>query len=157
MDKIPDKGQGIIVLYHGLTGCDIACLYSKVLLEKNRRIHIIIDNLLYKIPGAQTFFRALGLMNQNKEKCLELLQKGELVGIYPGGVKELLFSDDYYKLVWGNHKGFARLALETKSKIIPMFTKNSREIHGCIRLFSEEVVFSTYKKYGFPFGLIIWG
>ncbi len=144
-------------MYHGLTACDMGCLFSKVLLEKGRRLHITVDNMIFNVPGFETLLQAMGAMKQNRKKCVELLERGELVAIYPGGAKEFFFSDNNYKIFWENRKGFARIALETKSKIIPMFTKNSREIHGFLRLAEKKFIYQCYEKYKWPFGIIIWG
>lgn len=157
IDKIPDKGPGVIVLYHGLTGCDILCLFSQVLLQKGRRIHITIDNRMFKIPGIKTILEALGALKQNRDQCVKLLKQGELIAMYPGGADEFFFSDENYKVVWGEHKGFARIAVETKSKIIPMFTKNSREMHGYLKFFNDDISRRYYKYIKFPIGFIIWG
>ena len=60
-----------------------------------------------------------------------------------GGVREALFGDHNYHLIWKERKGFAKVAIDAKTvssmfiidaelpsffqAIIPMFTKNSRE------------------------------
>jgi hypothetical protein len=89
MDKIPDQEGAIIVLYHGLTPCDLGCLLTKVLLEKNRKIYVTVHNGIFKTPGIHTFLIAFGAMNHNREKCAELLKRGELVAMYPGGAEGL--------------------------------------------------------------------
>ena len=43
-----------------------------------------------------------------------LLQNGEWLAISPGGVREALFSDEYYTMIWNSRKGFAKVALEAK-------------------------------------------
>ena len=50
--------------------------------------------------------------------------------MFPGGAREFFLSDDNYSLVWDNHKGFAKVAQKAMCKVIPVFTKNSRAIHG---------------------------
>lgn len=49
-----------------------------------------------------------------REECLIALKNGHLVSISPGGVREALFSDESYRLMWGNRKGFAQVALDAK-------------------------------------------
>jgi len=34
--------------------------------------------------------------------------------VYTGGVREALFGDEYYRVMWGNRSGFAKVALQTK-------------------------------------------
>lgn len=147
----------MIVLYHGLTACDMGCLFSKVFLEKGRRLHITVDNRIFKVPGLKLFWQALGALDQNRDKCIELLKQGELIAMYPGGAREFFFSDDNYTLVWEKSKGFARVAAETKCKVLPMFTKNSREIHGCFRIFKKEFCRKCFDIIKFPVGFVLWG
>ena len=50
----------------------------------------------------------------NVEEIVELLNNNNLVVILPGGLYESAFSDENYKLIWGNRKGFAKVALKAK-------------------------------------------
>jgi hypothetical protein len=50
--------------------------------------------------------------------------------MFPGGAREFFLSDDNYSLVWDNHKGFAKVSQKARCKIIPVFTKNTRAVHG---------------------------
>lgn len=59
--------------------------------------------------------------------CVEVLKSGDLLSIAPGGVREAQFGDNTYQLIWGNRTGFAKVALEAKVPIIPVFTANIRE------------------------------
>ncbi|XP_062836430.1 transmembrane protein 68 [Anolis carolinensis] len=62
-----------------------------------------------------------------KDECLCTLKEGHLMAISPGGMREALFSDENYKMIWGKRKGFAQIALDAKVPIIPVFTQNARE------------------------------
>ncbi|KAH0617706.1 hypothetical protein JD844_016204, partial [Phrynosoma platyrhinos] len=81
------------------------------------------------LTGLTPFFQLCGCIPGDRAKSLEILKKGQLLGIAPGGVREALFSDQYYKVIWGNRTGFAQVALEAKVPIIPMFTRNIREVN----------------------------
>lgn len=48
-----------------------------------------------------------------------MFQNGELLALSPGGVREALFSDEYYKLVWNGRLGFAKVAQEAQVVRIP--------------------------------------
>jgi hypothetical protein len=54
---------------------------------------------------------------------VELFNNNHLVVILPGGLYESAFSDDNYKLMWGNRKGFAKVALKAKVVIFKIKTK----------------------------------
>ncbi|KFV45919.1 Transmembrane protein 68, partial [Gavia stellata] len=53
-------------------------------------------------------------MHGPKEECVSALKKGSLIAIAPGGVREALFSDEMYTIIWGNRKGFAQVAIDAK-------------------------------------------
>lgn len=60
------------------------------------------------------FIEVLGVMHGPKEVCVSALKKGYLLAISPGGVREALFSDETYAIMWGNRKGFAQVAIDAK-------------------------------------------
>lgn len=66
------------------------------------------------ISGLKLLLAVTGIIPGTKEECLAALKNGYLVSISPGGVREALFSDESYQLMWGNRKGFAQVALEAK-------------------------------------------
>lgn len=61
------------------------------------------------------------------QSCATILKEGNLLAISPGGVFEAQFGNNYYELLWRKRIGFAKVAIEAKSPIIPMFTENLRE------------------------------
>ncbi|VDO00299.1 unnamed protein product [Rodentolepis nana] len=54
-------------------------------------------------------------------------RSGQVLLLSPGGVREAIFSDEYYSLLWGKRRGFARIAIKAKKPIYPVFTENIRE------------------------------
>ena len=48
------------------------------------------------------------------ESCTSIMKRGDKLIIYPGGMRETLYSDNYYKLYWRERAGFATIAQETK-------------------------------------------
>ena len=62
-----------------------------------------------------------------------LLQNGEWLAISPGGVREALFSDEYYTMIWNSRKGFAKVALEAKVVSTSFFSFLSASI--CLSFF----------------------
>ncbi|XP_015269395.1 PREDICTED: transmembrane protein 68-like [Gekko japonicus] len=76
--------------------------------------------------GLTTLERTCGVC-RTKEECVEMLKKGHLISIAPGGLREQNYGDNTYRLVWGKRKGFAQVAIDAKVPIIPMFTQNIQE------------------------------
>ncbi|NWI07586.1 TMM68 protein, partial [Tichodroma muraria] len=101
------------------------------------------------ISGLKLLLGVTGVIPGTRKECLVALKKGYLVSISPGGVREALFSDESYQLMWGNRKGFAEVALEAKVPIIPMYTQNVREGY---RMFKERRFFrQLYESTRLPF------
>ncbi|XP_060133800.1 monoacylglycerol/Diacylglycerol O-acyltransferase-like isoform X4 [Zootoca vivipara] len=127
MEHLP-KGPGVIVYYHAVTAIDYSFLVAKLFKETQRQCYSVIDHAIYQLPGLKILFDTVGLKDFSKADCVEILKKGHLLGISPGGGREANFSNDY-SLMWGKRTGFARIALEAKVPIIPIFTQNVCEAY----------------------------
>lgn len=127
MEKIPDKGPALIVYYHGAIPIDYYYFLANVIIQKGRTCHSVADHLLFKIPGFKLLLEVFSVIHGPQEECVQALRNGHLLGISPGGVREALFSDETYPLLWGKRKGFAQVAIDSKVPVIPMFTQNLRE------------------------------
>ncbi|XP_068022829.1 DGAT1/2-independent enzyme synthesizing storage lipids-like isoform X2 [Melanerpes formicivorus] len=136
VENLPE-GPGIVVYYHGAIPIDYLYFLSRLFLWKKRLCLSVADHFVFRLPGLKLLLEVTGVMPGTKEECLVALKNGYLVSISPGGVREALFSDESYRLMWGNRKGFARVALEAKVPIIPMYTQNVREGY---RMFKERRV-----------------
>ncbi|XP_033011119.1 transmembrane protein 68-like [Lacerta agilis] len=130
MEHLP-KGPGVIIYYHAVISIDYSLLVAKLFKETQRRCLSVIDRAFCRVPGWKTYFDVLGLKDFSKAESVEILKKGHLLGISPGGGREANFSKDY-NIMWGNRTGFARIALEAKVPIIPIFTQNSCETYRSI-------------------------
>jgi 1-acyl-sn-glycerol-3-phosphate acyltransferase len=62
----------------------------------------------------------LGTVDGTREITSELMRRGELVMVFPGGAREVnKRKNEQYKLVWKNRLGFARLAIQHGYPIVP--------------------------------------
>lgn len=52
LEKIPTEGPIMIVFYHGALPIDFYYLFAKVWLYRNRRVRVVADNFVFKIPGS---------------------------------------------------------------------------------------------------------
>ncbi|KAG8300750.1 Transmembrane protein 68 [Homalodisca vitripennis] len=78
---------------------------------------------------------ALKVIPGTIQSCSAILKENNLLAISPGGVYEAQFSDSYYRLMWKKRLGFARVALDAKVPIIPIFTQNVRESFRAVGFF----------------------
>ena len=95
-----------------------------MLLTKGRVIHSVVDSFLFKLPGFGSLLTAFSCTPGTVASCAEGLRDGgHLLGLSPGGVYEAQFSNHYYKIMWKNRLGFAKIAIEAQVPIIPVFTQ----------------------------------
>ena len=50
-DNIPDTGPALLIYYHAAMPLDFYYVFSKTLLYKNRKMKIVADKFLFKVPG----------------------------------------------------------------------------------------------------------
>ncbi|KAM9574854.1 DGAT1/2-independent enzyme synthesizing storage lipids-like isoform 1-T1 [Guaruba guarouba] len=153
VENLPE-GPGILVYYHGAIPIDYLYFLSRLFLWKKRLCLSVADHFVFRLPGLKLLLGVTGIMPGTREECLIALKNGYLVSISPGGVREALFSDESYQLVWGNRKGFARVALDAKVPIIPMYTQNVREGYRMLkeRRFFRWLYESTRLPFTPPYG-----
>jgi 1-acyl-sn-glycerol-3-phosphate acyltransferase len=51
LDNIPTKGPVLIVFYHAALPIDFYYLFAKIWLYRNRRVRVVADKFVFKIPG----------------------------------------------------------------------------------------------------------
>ncbi|XP_015711098.1 transmembrane protein 68 isoform X2 [Coturnix japonica] len=146
-ENIPE-GPALIVFYHGASPVDYLYFMARLLIRRKRYCHVVADHFVFRLPGLKMFIEVLGVMHGPKEVCVSALKKGYLLAISPGGVREALFSDETYGIMWGNRKGFAQVAIDAKVPIIPMFTQNVRE--GIRTLGGIKILRNLYERIRLP-------
>ncbi|XP_015909938.1 DGAT1/2-independent enzyme synthesizing storage lipids [Parasteatoda tepidariorum] len=127
LENIPKEGPALVVFYHGAMPVDWYYLLCKIVLYKERVICAVGDRFLFSIPAFDAIIDCLQIYPGTVDTCADILKKGNLLAIAPGGVREALFGDETYPLIWGSRIGFAKVAMEAKAPIIPVFTENIRE------------------------------
>lgn len=85
-------------------------------------------------------------MHGPKEECVSALKKGCLLAIAPGGVREALFSDETYNIIWGNRKGFAQVAID--AKVVSMIDPRREARNANLLVLSSRESFFDYRVFG---------
>lgn len=127
LEHLPKDGPALIIYYHGAIPIDMYYFVARVQLKLDRLIYTVGDRFLFKLPGWKIIAQALKVSPGTVKSCTETLNRGNLLAISPGGVYEAQFGNSNYELLWQNRMGFAKVAIESKAPIIPMFTENLRE------------------------------
>lgn len=137
MENIPKSGAVLVIFYHAAFPLDQLYFISRVYFEKQRAIWSVVDKFFNDTPNSKAFLEFLNLIPGDFVQCERRLKDGEILLIAPGGVYEALFSDDNYKVLWQERLGFAKLALATDVKIVPVFTRNAREAWVVMKTFGS--------------------
>jgi 1-acyl-sn-glycerol-3-phosphate acyltransferase len=56
LEHIPTSGPVLIVFYHGALPIDFYYLFAKIWLYRNRRMRVVADRFVFKIPGMIFYF-----------------------------------------------------------------------------------------------------
>ena len=89
----------------------------------------LVANFVFRLPLFGWLVRQCGGVPASRRNALTALLNGDLVIVAPGGVREaMLPTRDDYKLSWFGRQGFAETAITAAVPIIPMATRNVREL-----------------------------
>jgi 1-acyl-sn-glycerol-3-phosphate acyltransferase len=120
-EHIPRLGGALIVSNHALFAIDTVALTAILMRELQRHPRFLADRMLWRVPALGPLITAVGALPGAPEAAIELLQSGELVIVYPGGVDDSLkLSRERYQLKWKTRAGFARVAMAARVPIVPV-------------------------------------
>ena len=148
LNNLPAKGGALLIGYHGALPLDAYYFMAKCILER-RKVKLVVDKFLYRAPGLSLLMSVLNCTPGTISGCVDALNGGEMLMIFPGGLRESLLSDENYKLIWNSRLGFSRVALEADVPIIPFFTQNIREAARSVK-FSVKIATWLYEKTRLP-------
>jgi 1-acyl-sn-glycerol-3-phosphate acyltransferase len=122
IDNVPKRGRAVMVGNHsGGVAIDGAMAMGSMLLdaEPPRLPHAMIDKFIHQFPGFSQFMARTGQFTGNPDQAKRLLNDERLILVFPEGARGTAkLGKDADSLVdFGT--GFMRLALETKSPVIP--------------------------------------
>ena len=131
LENIPDTGAAMLVGNHsGLLPID-ACMVIMAMCNLHkapRRIRYLVTDWFFTLPGVKEWIVETGQVRASKEHATKLLRNGELVGVFPEGIRGVgkTFSQRYRVLDF--HPGFVQLAIAEQVPIIPVATVGGDEI-----------------------------
>lgn len=133
VERIPETGPALIVANHsGVLPYD--GLMMKLAIRHRhpgkRECRMLALDMFALLPVLAPLLAKLGEVRANPENALRLLGKGELVGVFPEGVKGVgKRYRDRYKLARFGRGGFVRVALRAGAPIVPCAIVGAEEIH----------------------------
>jgi 1-acyl-sn-glycerol-3-phosphate acyltransferase len=122
IDHVPSKGRGILVGNHsGGVAIDGMMVMGSMLLdaEPPRLPHGMIDKFIHEFPGVSQIMSRMGQFTGNPDQARRLLNAERLVLSFPEGARGTAKLAKEADSLVDFGTGFMRLALETKSPIVP--------------------------------------
>lgn len=133
LENVPIEGRGILVANHsGLLPWDSIMLREAVQVEHPAQRHVrpLIEDFAYTMPFLGPFLLRIGIARADRQNAERLLAADKLIATFPEGIKGItkLFRDRYQLQRFGRG-GTIRLAVRTKSPIIPTAIIGGEEIY----------------------------
>jgi len=120
-DRIPASGGAVIVSNHGRLDFDSYILANLILRSRGRLVRLMADHLWSKVPGVRRLIASAGAVDGTRRNAMDLLDRGELILTYPGGVREILGSRFGHEHVdWSGRHGFAKTAVAAGVPVVPV-------------------------------------
>ncbi len=132
IENILGEGPAIVCGNHsGLIPIDGAMLAMAMCSHhpSPRRVRFLATDWFFGLPGLGDWIVETGQVRATQENARILLSRGELVGVYPEGLRGVgkTFRERYRVLDF--HPGFVQLSIATGAPLIPIATVGGDEIY----------------------------
>ena len=136
VENVPATGRGLLVANHaGVIPWDGAMIRTAITAghPHPRHARMLVADWAFKLPFLSEFLLKTGNVVAHPDNATTLLERDELVGVFPEGVKgaSKLYRDRYRVRRFGRG-GFMQVAMRTRSPIIPVAVVGSEEVHPVI-------------------------
>jgi 1-acyl-sn-glycerol-3-phosphate acyltransferase len=133
LENVPSEGPALIVANHsGGIPYDGALLIYALFRDHpaHRRLRTLVANFAFRSPWMVNVVARIGGVRASTETAMPLLADGNLVGVFPEGLKGVgkMFRERYRLNRFGRG-GFVRLARQAQVPIIPVAIVGAEEIH----------------------------
>jgi 1-acyl-sn-glycerol-3-phosphate acyltransferase len=133
IERVPSSGPTLVVANHsGVLPWDGPMINVALRHEHPARRHcrMLALDMFALLPVLAPLLAKSGAIRANPENAVRILERGELVGVFPEGVKGVGKPfKNRYKLARFGRGGFVRIALRTGATIIPTAVVGAEEIH----------------------------
>ena len=166
IENVPNEGAALLVGNHsGGIPYDGAMLLHGIRRDHPRHRHVrpLIANFAFRSGWMANVVARVGCVRASMETALPMLARGELVAVFPEGLKGVgKLYRERYRLARFGRGGFVRLAREAQVPLLPVAVVGAEEIHpvvGKITRFAEPLgipyipITPTFPWLG-PFGLL---
>lgn len=134
LNRIP-PGRALLVANHsGQIPIDGMMIATALLLDHDppRLVRSMIEKWAATLPGISTFFARCGQVVGLPENCRVLLEREELILVFPEGTKGISKTIDRAYQLEEFGSGFVRLALENRAPIVPVAVVGAEEQYPAV-------------------------
>ena len=132
-EHVPARGPGLVVANHsGVLPYDAMMVQLAIRHEHpaRRLCRMLALDMFALLPVLAPILAKSGSLRASPENAERLLREGELLGVFPEGVKGVgKHFYERYRLARFGRGGFVRVALRTGAPIIPCVVVGAEEIH----------------------------
>lgn len=136
IENVPAHGRALLVANHaGVIPYDGAMIRTAIVAEHPRPRHarMLVVDWAFAMPFTNMLLVKTGNVLAHPDNATALLERDELVGVFPEGVKGASKPyRDRYRVRRLGRGGFVQVALRTNSPIIPVAVVGSEEVHPVI-------------------------
>jgi len=130
LEHIPASGPALLVMNHGLLVVDAVLLGLEMWRRNGRIIRFLGAHFLFQVPVLRELFLRARVVEGNPVTADELVDRGDVLGVMPGGVPEACRpSTERYQLRWGDRTGFVSLALRHSIPVIPAYCVGNDDLY----------------------------
>jgi 1-acyl-sn-glycerol-3-phosphate acyltransferase len=158
-EHLPRSGSVLLVVNHGIFGFDAAILGALIWRHTQRLPIWLADRNLWKTPGLAATLDWVNAIPGTPEDAVAGLRAGEIVVVYPGGIFDSYkHARDRHRLKWRGRAGFARVALQAGTAIVPVAASGVDDMYRVIGRdpFLGRLLFGD-RRYNLPIALGRWG
>ncbi len=132
--NVPREGRALLVANHaGVLPWDGAMIKTALFTEPphlGRHARALVDQFFFGLPWLSWFLRRTGQTVGVADDSLRLLERDELVLVFPEGTKGTGKSwSERYRLRRFGRGGFVQVAIRSRSPIVPISVVGSEEIY----------------------------
>lgn len=147
-EHVPATGPLLVVATHSALTYDILLGMAGVYRHTGRLVHPLGDRIWFRIPLVRSFMTNIGVVVAGPERARELLRRGEIVGVAPGGMWEALRPrEQRFQVRWEGRRGFARLAVETE---VPIVLAACPAADLAVTMYGSDLTDEAYRRYKVP-------
>jgi 1-acyl-sn-glycerol-3-phosphate acyltransferase len=136
LENVPDRGRALLVANHaGVIPWDGAMIRTAITAEhpSPRYARMLVAGWAFEVPYLGEALLKTGNLLAHPDNAVELLEREELVGVFPEGIKGAIKPfRDRYQVGRFARGGFVQVALRTGAPIIPVSVVGSEEVHPVV-------------------------